>query len=145
MSLGNGGGAARQKLELRPAIGDGNCLFRAVSMQVYGDQDWHDRVRAECMDFIAKDRTHYREFVSGDFAEYVSRKRANGCFGDNLEIQAMAELYSRPVQVFEESTAATGQVIQIDPRGVIHAHSRNIFHSDLKDIPIRLFYRGMLL
>uniref|UniRef100_A0A7S3Q0Y1 OTU domain-containing protein n=1 Tax=Chaetoceros debilis TaxID=122233 RepID=A0A7S3Q0Y1_9STRA len=32
--------------------GDGNCLFRAVSLQVYGDSDAHMDVRRRCMDFM---------------------------------------------------------------------------------------------
>jgi len=32
--------------------GDGNCLFRAVGLQVYGDSDSHMEVRRRCMDFM---------------------------------------------------------------------------------------------
>jgi len=31
---------------------DGACLFRAVSDQLYGDQDMHDIVRKQCMDYV---------------------------------------------------------------------------------------------
>lgn len=31
---------------------DGACLFRAVSDQVYGDQEMHSMVRKHCMDYI---------------------------------------------------------------------------------------------
>lgn len=31
---------------------DGACLFRAVSDQVYGDQEMHGVVRKHCMDYI---------------------------------------------------------------------------------------------
>lgn len=31
---------------------DGACLFRAVSDQIFGDQDMHDIVRKQCMDYI---------------------------------------------------------------------------------------------
>lgn len=31
---------------------DGACLFRAVSDQVYGDQEMHSTVRKNCMDYI---------------------------------------------------------------------------------------------
>ena len=31
---------------------DGNCLFRAVADQVYGDQEMHAVVRSHCMDYI---------------------------------------------------------------------------------------------
>lgn len=31
---------------------DGACLFRAVSDQLFGDQDMHDIVRKQCMDYV---------------------------------------------------------------------------------------------
>lgn len=31
---------------------DGNCLFRAVADQVYGDSDEHDLVRQMCIDYM---------------------------------------------------------------------------------------------
>lgn len=34
--------------------GDGNCLFRAVGLQVYGDSDSHMEVRRRCMDFMVR-------------------------------------------------------------------------------------------
>lgn len=33
---------------------DGACLFRAVSDQVYGDQEMHTVVRKHCMDYIVR-------------------------------------------------------------------------------------------
>jgi OTU domain-containing protein 5 len=33
---------------------DGACLFRAVSDQVYGDQEMHNVVRKHCMDYIVR-------------------------------------------------------------------------------------------
>ena len=31
---------------------DGACLFRAIADQVFGDQDMHDQVRENCMDYL---------------------------------------------------------------------------------------------
>jgi hypothetical protein len=39
-------------LEVVEQEGDGNCLFRAVSLQVYGDTDSHMDVRRRCLDFM---------------------------------------------------------------------------------------------
>jgi hypothetical protein len=41
-------------LEIREQEGDGNCLFRAVSLQVYGDSSMHGQVRKQCMDFMVR-------------------------------------------------------------------------------------------
>lgn len=138
--------------------GDGNCLFRSVSLQVYGDETWHDRVREECLEFMAKDRDHFINFIDGDFGEYIAAKRRNGCFGDNPEIQAMAELYNRPVIVLTDSEVGDSYkteeeeddgdcVIQINsiPR---RFKRMNIFHNKYAGeeengaAPIRLLYRA---
>lgn len=39
-------------LRVVPVEGDGNCLFRSVSHQVYGDDSHHRLVRARCMDYM---------------------------------------------------------------------------------------------
>lgn len=33
---------------------DGACLFRAVADQVYGDQEMHDLVRQNCIDYMVR-------------------------------------------------------------------------------------------
>lgn len=42
----------KRGLELREQEGDGNCLFRAASLQVYGDPSMHGDVRKQCLDFM---------------------------------------------------------------------------------------------
>ena len=38
--------------EIRRMVEDGNCLFRAVADQVYGDSESHDMTRQLCMDYM---------------------------------------------------------------------------------------------
>lgn len=118
----------KKGLEIAEQAGDGNCLFRAVSLQVYGDASMHAEVRARCMDFMAVNEEHFGEFVTGEtFKEYIARKRTDGVHGNNPEIQAISELYNRPVEVYTPDRG--GSPI-------------NIFHKEYgtSDIPIRLSY-----
>jgi len=118
----------KRGLEMVEQEGDGNCLFRAVSLQVYGAADVHMDVRKRCLDFMAKDEAHFSEFVVDEpFMQYIRRKRQSGVHGNNPEIQAISELYNRPVEVFVPKHGAT---------------PINIFHADYKtcDVPIRLSY-----
>eukprot|EP00960_Hanusia_phi_P046554 757897-Hanusia_phi.AAC.1 len=48
---------------------DGNCLFRAISDQVYGDPEMHPEVRELCMDYLLAERGHFSQFVTQDFDE----------------------------------------------------------------------------
>ena len=41
-------------LELVEMKGDGNCLFRAISLQVLGDVESHLDVRKRCLDFMVR-------------------------------------------------------------------------------------------
>ncbi|KAI2490680.1 cysteine protease [Fragilaria crotonensis] len=63
-----------------------------------------------------------------DFSKYLKRKRTAGVHGNNPEIQAISELFNRPVEVFTPDNGAT---------------PLNIFQSEYKtsDVPIRLSYQ----
>lgn len=118
----------KRGLEIVEQEGDGNCLFRAVSLQVYGDASMHGEVRERCLDFMARDEEHFSLFVTDEpFQSYISRKRQLGVHGNNPEIQALSELFNRPVEVFTPQTGGT---------------PINIFQSEYKtsDAPIRLSY-----
>lgn len=86
-------------LQMKVVAGDGNCMFRAVADQVYGDEEMHEQVRACCLDYMEQERDFFSAYVSTDFSAYISEKRKLRCYGDHLELQAMAELYNRPVEV----------------------------------------------
>ena len=83
--------------------GDGNCLFRSVSHQVYGDDRHHALVRAACMDYMESEKEYFEPYVVGDmaaFMRYLRHKRCDGVWGDDPELQALCELYDRPAEVF---------------------------------------------
>ncbi len=75
-----------------------------------------------------RDQEHFSQFVIDEpFPRYVARKRQDGVHGNNPEIQAISELFNRPVEVFTPEMGAT---------------PLNIFHAEYKtdDAPIRLSY-----
>lgn len=77
-------------LTVIPVNGDGNCLFRAVAHQVYGNEELHSLVRDLCMTYMEADSAFFSQFVEGGqeaFAQYVAAKRTSGCWGDDPEIQ----------------------------------------------------------
>lgn len=90
----------RPSLEINPMAGDGNCLFRAISLQVYGSSDMHSTVRAQCLDFMEVEESHFKDFVAEPYEEYIARKRMDGVHGNHAEIQAASELYNRRIEVY---------------------------------------------
>ena len=68
---------------------DGNCLFRAIAHQCYGDEDLHRMIRLKCMEYILSEKVYFASFIIGGEAkveEYCNRKRLNAVWGDDLEI-----------------------------------------------------------
>jgi hypothetical protein len=94
----------QQGLLVVGADGDGNCLFRSVSRQMYGTEAHHAMIRACCMDYMLINASYFENFIEGgreEFPAYVEHKRQNAVWGDDLEIQAMGEMYRRPVHIFQ--------------------------------------------
>lgn len=43
---------AKEGLIVKEIEEDGACLFRSISLQIYGDQDMHEDIRQQTMDYI---------------------------------------------------------------------------------------------
>ena len=151
-------------LDVTQVDGDGNCLFRAVSLQVYGDAGMHTEVRCQCLDFMEREVEHYRDFVittnvgnhNNDddddiddedeekrytsmkdrlYFEYCARKRMDGVHGNHAEIQAMSELYNRSIEVYVPSNGIAP--LNIFQSGYVRGGNSL---EDGCDAPIRLCY-----
>ncbi|GMI89023.1 otubain-like deubiquitinase 1 [Hibiscus trionum] len=112
-------------LEVKRMLEDGNCLFRAVADQVYGDSEAYDLIRQMCIDYMERERDHFSQFITEGFTSYCKRKRRDKVYGNNVEIQALSEMYNRPIHIYSYS---------IEPI--------NIFHGsyNTETPPVRLSY-----
>jgi hypothetical protein len=117
-----------RRLRVKPVAGDGNCMFRSIADQIYGDEEMHELTREMCMDYMEQNRAHFEPFIANEeFSDYIARKRrdvctrvvhlmahghcplsiiacsgvAQGCFGNHPELQAFAELYCRKIEVYD--------------------------------------------
>ncbi|XP_004487483.1 OVARIAN TUMOR DOMAIN-containing deubiquitinating enzyme 6 isoform X2 [Cicer arietinum] len=90
--------------EVKRMMEDGNCLFRAVADQVYGDSELYDLVRQMSIDYMERERDHFSQFITEGFTSYCKRKRRDKVYGNNAEIQAMSEMYNRPIHIYSYST-----------------------------------------
>ncbi|MCL7032947.1 hypothetical protein MKW94_030262 [Papaver nudicaule] len=91
-------------LEVKRMLEDGNCLFRAVADQVYGDTEAYDLTRQMCIDYMERERDHFSQFITEGFTSYCKRKRRDKVYGNNVEIQALCEMYNRPIHIYSYST-----------------------------------------
>ncbi|KAH7649595.1 cysteine protease [Cryptosporidium bovis] len=98
------------KVIVKSMKNDGNCLFRAISFQLYETDEYHEIIRSFCMDFVEINKDSYSNFVSEylNVESYISEKRKLGVWGDNIEIQAMSELYHIPIYIYHLDCAYGG-------------------------------------
>ena len=126
----------RQKLHslnyvLHRVPSDGNCVFSSISDQVYGTDKHTLIIREKCMDYIEKNSVYYSQFIEGGekkMPAYIERKRKPGVWGDNLEIQALSEIYERPIEIY------------IEPDKPISILNNNKFGNNR--FPIKISYHG---
>ncbi|XP_030055164.1 OTU domain-containing protein 1 [Microcaecilia unicolor] len=73
-------------------IPDGNCLYRAVSKAVYGDQARHKELR-ECTVFhIADHLDEFSPIIEGDVGEFLINAAQDGAWAGYPEMLAMSQM-----------------------------------------------------
>ncbi|EEB14010.1 conserved hypothetical protein [Pediculus humanus corporis] len=85
--------------ERHPIIGDGNCLFRAISLYLYGTQDHHMLLRYKAVAYL---REHWKDVKNHlvidrerlrDEDRYCREMETYGTYGTSVECFALSELY----------------------------------------------------
>ena len=87
-------------LSICKAAADGNCLFRSVSHQLYGTEEHHDLIRSKCVEYMELMGSFFENFFFVEKETYFENMRKDGVWGGEPEIQALLELYDRPVAIY---------------------------------------------
>ncbi|GAA6219430.1 putative bifunctional UDP-N-acetylglucosamine transferase and deubiquitinase ALG13 isoform X1 [Lates japonicus] len=74
---------------------DASSLFRAVSEQLYYSQNYHQRIRQDCANFMRANRCNFEPFVEGSFEKYLERLEDPKETVGQVEIRALSQLYRR--------------------------------------------------
>ena len=101
-------------LKEKKVRGDGNCQFRALADQLFGDQERHAECRAVVMNQLRAESEHYSVFVPEDWGAYVSEMSRDSAWGDHITLQAAADAYGVGMCVI--SSYKDNFVIEIVPR-----------------------------
>ena len=98
--------ASKRNLRIVEMNADGNCLFNAISHQIYGTQDFHQLVREKCMEYILAQKAYFQAFITDEetIEQYCHRKSTLGVWGDDVEIQALSEIYDRSIEIMAYSS-----------------------------------------
>ena len=92
--------------------GDGNCLFRAVSLSVYGNEEKHEEVRRLCVAFmldngdtLMENGESFCSFIVGEsLSAYCKRISKLREWGDHLEVLALSGVYRRSIVVYRHGS-----------------------------------------
>lgn len=103
----------RLGLVLRDVTADGNCLFRALGDQVWGEQGRHAEVRTLVCNYLDSAHAELGDFVAGflsageDYSAYVSRMRGLGVYGSHIELLAATKVFKRSIRIILSQTSYT--------------------------------------
>lgn len=85
--------------------GDGNCLFRAVSHQLFLNEDHHEELRQRCVEHLIAHKERFAVFCPDDFDSYMDSMGQLGTWGDDLEIRALEEIIDRSIRIYSSESA----------------------------------------
>ncbi|MES1920522.1 regulation of protein K48-linked deubiquitination, partial [Bonamia ostreae] len=79
---------------------DGNCLFRACSLLLFGTQERHPEIRKNAIIYMKDHEHYYKQFMSRNFDEYIKSRSQIGEWGDNYIISAISYYYKKSIHVY---------------------------------------------
>ena len=94
------------RYQLRPLDvgGGGDCFFRSVSHQLYGDSSHHHEVRAAGVQYLRDNPERFIEsIVDTPWLRYISYMSLEGTWADHIIIQAVADALNLRIHIIESS------------------------------------------
>ena len=82
-----------------PVLGDGNCLFRALSRLMFDSEDWHAFVRQQLVEFESLNSSLMQSYCDGNVSNHISRVKYLTAWGTHVELVAAASLLQMPIYV----------------------------------------------
>ena len=93
-----------EQLGLRPLDvgGEGDCFFRAISHQLYGDCNHHLNVRTAGVRYMRENPERFIESnLESSWNEYLANMSLEGTWCDHLVIQAVADILNLRIHIVE--------------------------------------------
>jgi hypothetical protein len=116
-------------LSIHAIAKDGNCMFAAVSHQIFGTTIKHREVRTLAAGHILSRPSYFRHFVEdGNLEEHCAAMMKTGVWGDHLELEAISQYFKCPIEVYKDS---------LTPMKTYHENSKHKLNQ-----PVRLLYSG---
>lgn len=82
--------------------GGGNCLFRAISHQIYGNANRHLEIRRTGVQYMSHNPEQFIESnTENSWMAYLNNMGMEGTWSDALIIQGVAEAYNLKIYIIE--------------------------------------------
>ena len=88
-----------------PIISDGNCLFRAISDQIYGDQDFHSEIRQTAYLYLLDRKEDFEPFIEQNgqtfdhYKTFLEKIQKDGTWGGDECLIALATCFQAKIIV----------------------------------------------
>merc|ERR1711862_608615 len=81
-------------------LDDGNCQFRSIAHQLYGDANrYHDRVRQSVVKYMKTHASEFECYFDGGYNQYLKNMRCSGTWGDELTLRAASNNFNCNIHV----------------------------------------------
>ena len=104
---------ASQNRKLVRIRGDGNCLFRALSLIVYGSEMCHAKVRELLVNFVRTNADNFRVYVTTGttLEDHLLHMQYSRTWATQVELYAAASLFGREIFVYTPTVRVDKQYI----------------------------------
>ena len=86
-------------------IGDGNCLFRSLALQIFKDENKHRIIRRNVVNLMKARQQDYQMYIDGPFQKHVDNmskcRGGREIWGTEAEIIAATNFYNVNIVVFD--------------------------------------------
>ena len=94
--------------------GDGNCLFRALSLIVYGSEMYHLKVRELLVNFVRSNADKFKGYVTnGTLEDHVLHMQYSRTWATQVELYAAASLFGKELFIYTPTVRRDKQYIWI--------------------------------
>ena len=114
-------------LRQREMKDDGNCQFRALAHELFGNQEHHGFVRAEIVSFLRKHEDEYSIlFVDDDaWQQFLGAMATPGTWGEEITLRAAVEAFGIRIHVL--TSTEENWLLQYSPIAGFKNGSRQVF------------------
>ncbi len=103
-------------------VGDGSCLFRAISLFLYSNQNSHKDLRVSAVKYVKENWKTLKDFVLTNneeevtLREYCKQMNRTSSYGTSVEILAISAIFSLEFRIYSCMQAPGSRFFQANTR-----------------------------